>query len=150
LDGKERILLSYFRQNARQALTRISKRTGIPVSTIFDKLRKYEQGVITRHTALLDFGKLGYSTRANVFVKTHPDNRPSLGKHLQCHPNVNNVYRVNNGFDFLVDCVFRTVQDLEAFMENLELQRGVIGKEVFFVIEEVARERFLAEPGLVD
>jgi len=145
LQENELRLLAFFRRNARLALTKISKQTGVPVSTIFDKLRKYEGNIIQRHVALLDFQKLGYTTRANVFVKTTPENRMALARYLRLHPNVNAAYRVNNGYDFLVEAVFRNIQEHEEFLETLELKQGVTDKEVYFVIGEVAREHFMAD-----
>jgi len=149
LKRKEILLLSYFRHNARLALTKISKEIGMPVSTIFDKLKKYEETIITKHTSLLDFNKLGYATRASIFLRTPPQNRASLSSFLRGHPSVNTVYRINNGYDFMIDGIFRTVQGMEEFLEHLEIDRGVTQKSVHFVIEEVSRERFMAEPKLV-
>lgn len=148
LHENELRLLGFFRRNARLALTKISRQTGVPVSTIFDKLRKYEGGIIQRHVALLDFQKLGYTTRANVFVKTQPENRVALAHYLKLHPNVNAAYRVNNGYDYLVEAIFRNIQEHEEFLETLELTQGVTDKEVYFVIGEVAREHFMTEPEL--
>lgn len=142
----ELVLLSFFRRNARAALTKISRETGVPVSTVFDKLRLYERTVITKHTALLDFSRLGYQARATILLKTTPDNRQSLGIFLKCHPSINTIFRVNNGFDFFIDAIFRTVQDLDTFLEQLELSRGVVEKRIHFVIEEVVRENFLVAP----
>lgn len=150
LKKNELTLLSHFRQNARQALTKISRHTGMPVSTIFDRLRKYEGDVITRHTSLLNFQKLGYTTRAQVFVKTSPDNRTILGNYLKAFPNVNCVYRVNNGYDYQIEVIFRSIQELESFLEDLELERGVTEKNVYYVINEVARENFMTEPILAE
>jgi len=144
LADNELRLLAFFRRNARLALTKISKQTGVPVSTIFDKLRKYEGNIIQRHVALLDFQKLGYTTRANVFVKTTPDNRLALAQYLKLHPNVNAAYRVNNGYDYLIEAIFRNIQEHEDFLENLEIEHGVTNKEVYFVIGEVSREHFMA------
>jgi len=69
LKGRERLLLSHFRRNARESLTTISRETRVPVSTIFDKLKHYERQFIRKHTTLVDFSKLGYMTRANVMLK---------------------------------------------------------------------------------
>ncbi|MBR9702860.1 Lrp/AsnC family transcriptional regulator [Candidatus Woesearchaeota archaeon] len=144
LKTKERALLRYFRNNAREALTKISRKTGMPVSTIFDKLRKYEATIIQKHTSLLNFEELGYRVRAQLFVKTLPENRRTLGAYLKEYPNVNTIYRINNGFDYLVEVVFHSVQELEGFVEELELERGVKEKELYFIIADVAREQFLA------
>lgn len=144
LKRNELELLGFFRRNARLALTKISKQTGVPVSTIFDKLRRYEQEFIQRHVALIDFQKLGFNTRANIFLKTTPEHRERLGLFLKLHPNVNAVFRINNGFDYMVEGVFRSIQDQEQFLETLELEQFVISREVYFIIAEVAREQFLA------
>lgn len=140
---KERQLLAYFRKNARLALTQISRQTGMPVSTIFDKLRRYEGKVITKHASLLNFTNLGYGARAKVFLKTPAENRQRLGSYLKVHPSINNVYRINNGYDYLAEVVFKTVQELEAFLEVLELEVGVTDKAVHYIIDEVAREQFM-------
>ena len=144
LKGSELELLGFFRRNARLALTKISKQTGVPVSTIFDKLRRYEEEIIQRHVSLIDFQKIGYSTRANIFLKTSPVHREQLGLFLKAHPSVNAAFRVNNGFDYMIEGVFRNIQELEAFMELLELEQGVVAREVYYIIAEVSREQFLA------
>ena len=42
VDTKEQLILSQFRRNARENLTTTSKRIHIPISTIYDRLKKYE------------------------------------------------------------------------------------------------------------
>ena len=80
LDEKGLLILSHFRSNARKNLTKISKQTGIPVSTIFDKLKMYESSIIKKHTALLDFQKLGYDIRVDFIVKINHKDRDKLIK----------------------------------------------------------------------
>ena len=57
---KELLIMSHLRENSRKNLTKISKETKIAVSTIFDKIKKYEGGIIKKHTCILDFTKLGF------------------------------------------------------------------------------------------
>ena len=54
-DNKDLLIISCLRENSRNNLTNISKMTGIPISTIFDWLKKYEGSIIKKHTALLSF-----------------------------------------------------------------------------------------------
>jgi len=56
---KDMMLLSNLRANARETLTNISKRTNIPISTIFDRLKLHEKNLIKKHTAIIDFALLG-------------------------------------------------------------------------------------------
>ena len=63
ISKKELKIISEFRKNARENLTCASRKLGIPVSTIYDRLKKYSGNLITRHTAILDFKKLGFGIK---------------------------------------------------------------------------------------
>lgn len=144
---KNYVLLSYFRANARNSLTRISRKTNIPVSTIFDKLKDYEQQVITKHTSLLDFKKLGFDVKTQILFKIRRDVRDDFQTFLLTHPRVNSIYRVNNGFDFLVEAIFVDMEDLDRFLEAAN-DRGVEKRHEYFILEDLMREAFLAhKPG---
>ncbi len=112
-------LISYLRRNSRQTLTEISKKTRIPISTLYDKLKLHEQSVILKHTTLLDFAKLGFNCRANILFRVNKDERDKLGSYLKAHPAVNNLYKINNGYDFLAEGVFNHVKELEDFLDEL-------------------------------
>src|SRR5688572_26174504 len=99
-------ILQYMRQNSRMNLTTISRRTGIPVSTIFDRLRSQEGELIKRFTALVDFAKLGYPIRAEIFLKVEAVDRKKLAAYLLVHGRVNTLSRVNNGYDYAAECLF--------------------------------------------
>ena len=93
-------ILQHIRTNARENLTTISRKTGIPVSTIFDRLKSHEQQFVIKFTALVDFAKLGYPLRANICLKVAPDSRDGVKSYLLAHNRVNNLQRINNGFDY--------------------------------------------------
>lgn len=144
---KELLLLSHFRHNARESLTRISKKTNIPVSTIFDKLREYEQRMIEKHTSLLDFRKLGFDLKAHLLFKVEKERRDEFQRFLLAHPRVNSVFRINNGYDFMVEAVFVGLNDLDAFFEKASAH-GVLQRQEYFVLKDVLREGFLSyRPG---
>jgi DNA-binding Lrp family transcriptional regulator len=149
LKMKEKILLSHFRRNARESLTTISRLTRVPVSTIFDKLRHYEQSFIKKHTTLVDFSKLGFMTRANVMLKIAVEHRDAVKALLLKHQNVNSLYKVNNGYDYQAELVFHHIKDLEDFLEMLEAKYKVQQKTIYFIIEDICREEFLAKPELM-
>ena len=141
--AKELLLLSHFRKNARSSLTKISRRTSIPVSTIFDKLKNYEQSIIVKHTSLLNFRSLGYDLKVHIFLAVNKDQRDTLKSHLLTHQRVNSVYRVNNGFDFLCEAVFTNLEDFDAFMTELE-SYPILSKQEYFILEDIARESFMS------
>jgi DNA-binding Lrp family transcriptional regulator len=136
-------IIRHLRSNARANLTTISRKTGIPVSTIFDKLRGLEDGIVQRFVALVDFNKLGYPVRANVFLKVEASCRDAVKAYLLAHERVNNIYRINNGYDYAADCLFESIREAEEFLEELEIQFRILDKSVFYIIDEIAREKAL-------
>lgn len=143
------LIISNLRINARESLTSMSKKTRIPVSTIFDKLRENINGVIKRPTILIDFQKLGYPTVSTILIKVNKDHRDILREHLKKSFNVNSVYKVNNGYDFIVEVVFKNMQEQESFIEKLEESFNILDLKTFFIIEELKKEEFFSNPKLV-
>ena len=141
---KDILLMTYFRRNARENLTQISRWTSIPVSTIFDKLREFEKGLIQRHTTLVDFRKLGFDIRINILFKISKDSREEFREFLVGNENVNSIYRINSGFDYLVEGIFRDMSDLQRFTELLERFK-IEAKQELFILEDIKRESFLTE-----
>lgn len=143
------LVLSYFRKNARCRLTTLSRKTGIPVSTLFDKLNEFEGGIVRKTVSLLNFSAIGFSTTANVLLKVRKD-KEKLKQHLLKCPSVNSLYKINNGFDFLAECVFRSVKELEEFVESLKEGHSIGTAEVYYIVDELKREDFLSDPSYVD
>lgn len=148
LKEKEFLLIGHLRRNARESLTSISKKTKMPVSTIFDKLRNYENQFIRKHTALVDFAQLGYMVRANVLLKVTMEHRDLVKRYLLGHESVNSLFKVNNGFDFLAELVFHHLNELEEFIELLEQKFKIQDKNVFYIIEDICREEFMSKSEL--
>jgi DNA-binding Lrp family transcriptional regulator len=127
----------------------MSKATNIPVSTIFDRIRTFERDVIKKHTVIMDFKNLGYDLHVQLLFRVPKEQRARFRRFLVASPHVNTVFRVNNGYDFLVDGVFKDMDELSTFTERAE-EHGAEEKQDFFVLEDVKRESFLATPYLFD
>jgi DNA-binding Lrp family transcriptional regulator len=136
-------LIALLRENSRQTLTSVSKKTRIPISTLYDKLKQHEGGIIQKHTTLLDFSKLGYNCRANMLLKTSKECREKLASYLKAHPAINNLFKINNGYDYMAEGIFSNVKELEEFMEELEQKFTVEEKKTHYIIEDLKREEFM-------
>ena len=147
---KDLLIIANLRNNARATLTMISKRTNIPISTIYDRLKNHSGGLIKKHTTLLDFSKLGFNTRANITLKVDRKIRDDVKNFLIKHQNINSVYKINNGYDFLIEAIFKHIKDLEDFMELMEEKFKIKSKQVYYVIDEIKRENFLTDPNMID
>lgn len=136
-------LISNLRKNSRATLTYISKKTRIPITTLHNRLRHHQEDLILKHTTLIDFSKIGFLCRANIMLRTDRENRDRLGNYLKAHPAVNNLFKINNGFDFMVEGVFAHIKDMEDFLEEIETRFGLEEKKTHHIIDDIKREDFM-------
>jgi len=145
----EMMIISNLRNNARQSLTRMGRKTSIPISTIYEKIRCYEEGIIKKYTVIVDFGKLGFATRVSMLLKTTKEKRDELKNFLLENKSINNVYKINNEYDFVVEGFFRELKDVEAFLDKIENSFGVSDKRLFYIVDDIKNEGFMSNPEAV-
>ena len=150
LSKKDILVLSELRQNSRETLTNISKNTGVPISTIVDKLKYYQGNLITKHTTLIDFSKLGFNARANIMIRVDRNTREEAKKFLLNHQNVNSVYKISNGFDFMVEGIFKNVKDVEDFIDLFGGKFKLEQTQVYYIVEDIKKEAFMNDKDLLD
>ncbi len=134
---KEQLLLQHLRKNSRKSLTEISKETGVPVSTLFDTLKRLEANLITKHFSIVDFSKLGYSIKVNFVLSSKK--KKELKAFLVQSQNVNSLSSLINGSDFFAECIFKSLKDMTDFKSQLESFDISDMKEIF-IIEDLKRE----------
>ncbi len=142
---KELLIINQLRKNARETLTNISKTTKIPISTIYEKIRANEKKLIIKHTALINFSQLGFNARAKIMMKSTRDSRDELRSYLMLNENVNSLYKINNGYDYMIECIFINMKDLEDFLENIDEKFDLEKKEIYYIIDDLKRETFLSD-----
>ncbi len=149
LRKKELMLLSCLRSNARDTLTNISKKTRIPISTIFDKLKEYDKGFIQKYTSLIDFKKLGYDIRMQLMLKVPINKRSEFEEFVKSSPAVNNVFRINNFYDYMVETIFKDIKEFQLFADKIEVF-GISELTEHFVIDEIKRESFMSDRNYIE
>lgn len=143
LKQKDYELLGHFRKDSRMSLTKMSRATKIPVSTIFDRMRKLKaENIINKHTSIIDFRKLGFEIRTLMLLSTQKDKKSNLQQFLENHVKVNSLVRINNGYNFFIEVIFKNIAEFDVFLEELE-EFNPLTKKEFFVMEELRKESFL-------
>ena len=140
LNQKETEILSILRQNSRTSLANISRKTNIPISTVFDIIRKQEKNHIQKYTSLLNFPKLGYHVRVNFAVKVMKENEKNLFEFIEKETRINNVQKISSGF--YIDAVFTSMKEFSEFSEKLDTFNLKEKKEIH-IIEELKKEAFM-------
>ena len=145
LSKSDLLMLSCLRKDSRIKLTTLSRKTGMPISTVYERLKMFRASGLIRLTTLTDFKRLGFSTRVMIAFKVDRDIRGNVAEYLGGHRNINSILRINNGYTFMMDGIFRDMYRSEDFLEDLEERFNIKKKMVFYVIDEVERERFFSE-----
>lgn len=149
MDRKDLLILAHLRQNGRKKLTKISKETGIPVSTLYDRMEVLHRQAIKHYACLVDFVKIGFPIRAVVVLKTNKKQRDELKEFLSRHTYVNTVWKINNSYDILIEVLFSDFKPFEEFLLQLQDDYGVQKYEVFHLIEDFKQEGFFSDPTLL-
>ncbi|MFH1399647.1 MAG: Lrp/AsnC family transcriptional regulator [Candidatus Woesearchaeota archaeon] len=127
------LILRQLRRCSRQSITSISKETGIPITTVFTRLKKTRH-LVTKFTSLVNFAKLGYSIKVLILLHT-------MDSEIQDY-NINSLHKLDSGRQ-LIEAVFK---DMKAYYEFCDLIRKKgIAFETFHIIEELKREDFLTK-----
>ena len=145
MKNHDAIIVSLLRENGRMSLTKMSRMTKIPVSTLYEKIKGLDNGLIRKHTTLIDFSLLGFSARARVLFKVRKTEMQKLKDHLLASPSLNELYKVNNGYDFMAEFIFQTMKEMEEYLDMLGEKYSLEKEEIFYLIDELRREEFLSK-----
>ena len=143
LNKKDLLLISKLRENSRIKLTSLSKETSVPISTIFDRLKDFDKKEIQKFSCLVDFSKLGFPIKTKILIKINSHERDKLENHLNCNHKVNSLFKINNGYNFLIEGIFKSLKESENFIEKLEKEYNIENIQSFYVLDEIKRESFI-------
>jgi DNA-binding Lrp family transcriptional regulator len=69
IDDIDTDILAELRKDAKVSLKQLARKFGIPLSTLYQRIKKMEEnGLIKNYTVELDWKKLGYGVKAYVLV----------------------------------------------------------------------------------
>jgi len=142
INPRDLLILSKLREDARTKLTKLSKETNVPISTLFDKIKDYKGDLITKFSCFIDFKKLGYPVQSTILVQVGGDERNKLKEFFERSANTNSIYKINNGYNFMVHCIFKSIQDNERFLELIEEKFNITSLQNYYVIEYIKVEEF--------
>lgn len=144
---KDLKIICNLRKDGRMQLTKMSRKTKIPVSTIYDRLKSNEY--ITKNTCLLDFKKLGFDIRSYMLIKVNPNQKKDLHEFLAKNWSVNSLYRINNGYDLMAECIFKELREIEEFKDLISSRFNIEEVKLFYVVDEIQKENFLADKVMI-
>jgi len=145
ISEREKKIIVELRNDSRQDITKLAKKYGFPKSTMYDLLHRLEERKILIHASKVDFEKLGFPIQIFMIIKTTLQHKESMRRFLTGKKNINSIYTVNQGTNFLFEGIFRNQKEVEEFLEELEEKNPLTQINVFNVIEKICSEKFLTE-----
>ncbi len=137
------LLFQALRTNAKLSYVSLGKIAQIPKSTVFDKVQRLEKEYVKRYLVLLDFSALGYCARAQFFFTVPKETRLLLEQYLHYHEHVNSLFRVNTGSQYCCELVFKTMEQLDEFIEELITKYALTEHQLYLISRDLKREEFL-------
>ena len=132
LDEKDRLILAELRENAKLTTKAIAERTGIPRTTVHDRILKMkERGVIRRYTAVPDYRALGLTTTAFVFLAydtTSGRTQEEVAQALSALSSVYEVHLISGDWDLIAKVRARTLEEIGDIVIQELRQVGGVGK----------------------
>jgi DNA-binding Lrp family transcriptional regulator len=132
-------LLDELRRNSRASLTEMSSNTGIPLSTVFKKVVRLENGFIDRHVVLIDFDKVGFPFKIGVFVSVKQ--RKDFKEYIKEFHSLNTLLKLSGDYDYYAEILFRTMNEYQDFEDAMKSSKLLKRYRIHFMTD-LKRERF--------
>lgn len=123
-DKKDIMILKELRGNGRLSAQQIAKRTKIPVTTVFNRVKRMEKaGVIKGYTVTVDEGKVGRNIAAYISItvdynllKRKGVSQQQLAAKLRQHEFVDEVDMITGTSDIIVKIRTLNMSELNEFV----------------------------------
>lgn len=136
LDEEDLIILREFQEDGRISYAELSRKTGIPDSTIHDKTRKLiSKGVIKKFAAIIDQEKVGLNMVAIIGVETGAKLYKKVASELSEIRKVVEVYGTTAEFDLMIKVRTSTRDDLSLILNQIRRMDGVDDIYVSSILE---------------
>ena len=146
INEKDWEILALLKKDAKLKTQEISQRTGMPVTTVHNRIKKLEEnGIITRYCAIVDNKKLGINIGAYVMINVEyrtPSGKKisqaELAKDIKKNPLVDEAGIVAGGTDIIIRIHAKNIDELNDFVINkLRDMDGVANTHTLVVLNEI-------------
>jgi DNA-binding Lrp family transcriptional regulator len=134
------MILGLLEADAKLTTNMIAKRTGIPTTTVHNRIKRMEKnGIIKGYTAILDYAKLGKGIHALIFVSAeHKADQEQLAKRLLAIEQVEKAQIITGGFDLQIEARAASIDELNLLItKTLHKVPGIEKTQTMIVLREM-------------
>ena len=135
-------ILTFIEKNSRIDLKELAIVLGVDETTVMNELEKMEEEhIICGYHTLIDWDKAGIEkVTALIEVRVTPQRGMGFDKvaeRIYNYPEVNSVYLISGGFDFMVTIEGKTLREVSEFVsDKLSTLDGVLSTATHFVLKK--------------
>jgi len=150
LDIIDKKVLKEMQENADRKLYEIEKKTRIPRTTIFNRIKKLKkEGIIKNIKAIINPSKIGLNVCASVhIVVSFKKGVHEIAKKIASMPNVEEVYITAGVFDIIAKVHFKNNEDLSKFIfddkTGIKVLEGIERTESMICLETIKENGVLS------
>jgi len=145
IDDKDRAILSELTKNSKLTTGKLSKKLGMPVTTVHNRMKKLEKGgVIINYTLNIDWKKLGRPIMAYISIeidygsKTEKITQLGIANKIKALDGVKDVTILAGGTDIMARVLARDIDDLNNLVtDKLRNISGVDRTQTMIVLQQV-------------
>ena len=144
MDQIDKKILGVLSENARTSISDISKKTGIPNSTISNRIHKLEEkNIIQQYTTILNPEKVGVNILAVIIIQTETEKHENVEIELPKLESVSQEYSISGEYDILIRVWAKNLEELnEIINSQIRTIDGIEELRELIVMEKLKDETF--------
>ena len=140
LQPKDEKIIEALQENARLGVKQVARKTGIPITTVFNRIRNLEsKGIIKGYKLEIDRKKLGKEIEAYILINiayTSELHQDEFSLELKSLPEVDECYVISGATNILVKVSTQDIDTLNEFIIQNLRKRGVENIATYIIIKE--------------
>ena len=147
MDHIDRKIIDILQQNARAPLKEIAEQVFLSSPAVSARIARLEQaGLLRGYQAQVDAPALGYGVKAFINLELDPQLKPEFYPYIESCPHVIECCCVTGDYSMLIEVLYSTTQELDAFINHLQ-QFGRTHTQIVFSTPVEHRGVPLEPPG---
>jgi Lrp/AsnC family transcriptional regulator, leucine-responsive regulatory protein len=125
LDDKDKKILMILQKNARETLTNISRKIGLSVDAVHNRIKKMVKHDIFSQTININPRALGYSVICETKVRLKDASRKdaqAFDKYIKNHPRIIEAFRIIGDWDYTIVFIAKDTEDLWDVTQEVRFQ----------------------------
>lgn len=122
LDMKDHSILNELKQDSRQSIRDIAKKTKLRPSTVHERIKKLvKKGVIEKFTLKLNNKAVGENFIAFMFLSSETE----ISSAMLNNPHIKEVFGITGEYDLLLKLKFADVEEFNEYIIKFRKQTGI-------------------------